>query len=1000
LVAVFEGIVATSNAHGSLDLNAGQSAMARPGEAPEPFVMVRPRDAVQWALYYPPILALHGDSSDSARPFPEAIERALADSSRGDTAGAFARLDAVPERERGALFHLVRAALLLNVGQVDEAALDIDTALAKDPDASLAYALRAVIAVAQNDTERALADGRRAVELSPRSAPALIALSYAEQSSFRLEAARDTLLKAVEAQPQDALAWARLAELWLALGYRRQALEAAGRASELAPDLSRTEIVHGFAALAAFRPVIAKEAFERAIRLDSADPLSHFGLGLAEIRQSNLKKGRKQIEIAVGMDPNNALLRASLGKAFFEQRATSLGAYLDVLEAQFTGEGIDLAGEQFAIAKKLDPNDPTPWFYDAILKQSENRPVEALREIEEAIRLNDNRAVFRSRELLDEDRAARGASLARIYDDLGFEQLGINEAAKSLSLDPASSSSHRLLSDVYAALPRREVARVSELLQAQLLQDININPVQPSLSSTNLDIFTGGGPTTPGLGEYTPLFERNRAQLNMSGQVGNQNTHAAEGVISGVYDQFSVSVGQFAYKTDGFRRNYDLEHYITDVFTQVALSPEVNVQAEVLARRTENGDRFFNFNQNNFSRSDRYDIDQDMGRFGVRISPTPSSDLIGSVIVGRRHQKLKSHGIVFDPFLGIIPVTTRNRINDDGVQGEGEYLWRHGALKGLAGAGVYGIQRQNRFTSSGETVFRQNENIDAQSGFFYVNAKIPTDVTWTIGSSIDHYHQTGLTFTKLNPKAGVQWQIVKGVEARAAAFRTVKPPLIAERTIRPTQVAGFNQTFDDSVGTEAWRYGVGLDIQFSKEIKGGFEVSHRSFSEIVFQGDNMARDNRDENLYQVYMYWTPHDQWALSGEFIYDQYRSNQNIDTSVPEKVTTLSLPVSARFFSPTGLFAGVTGTFVHQDVQRRTAPSDEDGNDNFFVVNLGFGYRLPQRRGLIGLEVGNVFDTSVSYQDDGFRQFRDSSADAIQPTASPFIPERTFMARVTLNF
>jgi hypothetical protein len=162
----------------------------------------------------------------------------------------------------------------------------------------------------------------------------------------------------------------------------------------------------------------------------------------------------------------------------------------------------------------------------------------------------------------------------------------------------------------------------------------------------------------------------------------------------------------------------------------------------------------------------------------------------------------------------------------------------------------------------------------------------------------------------------------------------------------------------------------------------------------------MARDNRDENLYRAYMYWTPHDQWALSGEFIYDQYRSNQNIDTSVPEKVTTLSLPVSARFFSPTGLFAGATGTFVHQDVQRRTAPSDDDGNDNFFVVNLGVGYRLPQRRGLIGLEVGNVFDTSVSYQDDGFREFRDSSADASQPTASPFIPERSFMARVTLNF
>ena len=57
--------------------------------------------------------------------------------------------------------------------------------------------------------------------------------------------------------------------------------------------------------------------------------------------------------------------------------------------------------EQFAIAKELDPNDPTPWFYDAIRLQTENRPVEALRNIERSIELNDNRAVYRSRLLLD-----------------------------------------------------------------------------------------------------------------------------------------------------------------------------------------------------------------------------------------------------------------------------------------------------------------------------------------------------------------------------------------------------------------------------------------------------------------------------------------------------------------------------------------------------------------------------------------------------------------------
>ena len=49
-------------------------------------------------------------------------------------------------------------------------------------------------------------------------------------------------------------------------------------------------------------------------------------------------------------------------------------------------------------------------------------------------------------------------------------------------VDPGDYSGHRFLADTYSALPRYDVARVSELLQAQLLQPINITPVQPQLA--------------------------------------------------------------------------------------------------------------------------------------------------------------------------------------------------------------------------------------------------------------------------------------------------------------------------------------------------------------------------------------------------------------------------------------------------------------------------------------------------------------------------------------
>ena len=141
----------------------------------------------------------------------------------------------------------------------------------------------------------------------------------------------------------------------------------------------------------------------------------------------------------MALDPENALLRSYLGKAYFDERTTNPLTYFQELVTNFPNQENTLAAQQFAISKQLDPNDPTPWLYNAIRLQSENRPVEALRNLEKSIELNDNRAVFRSRELLDQDRAARGTSLARIYNDLGFEQLGINEATKSLSLDPGNA---------------------------------------------------------------------------------------------------------------------------------------------------------------------------------------------------------------------------------------------------------------------------------------------------------------------------------------------------------------------------------------------------------------------------------------------------------------------------------------------------------------------------------------------------------------------------------
>ena len=232
------------------------------------------------------------------------------------------------------------------------------------------------------------------------------------------------------------------------------------------------------------------------------------------------------------------------------------------------------------MAKQLDPQDPTPWFYDAIRKQTLNRPVDALLDLQRAERLNDNRAVYRSKLLLDQDLAVRGARLGRIYRDLGFERLALLEGWRSLNTDPGSHSAHRLLSDTYLVLPRHGVARDSELLQAQLLQPININPVQPRLSDNGLSFLDDTGPAGAGYNEFTRLFAANQVRVVADGLGGNLGTWADNVILSGIADRLSFSVGQFHYETDGLRPNNDLQNDIYNAFVQFNFSERTSVHFE------------------------------------------------------------------------------------------------------------------------------------------------------------------------------------------------------------------------------------------------------------------------------------------------------------------------------------------------------------------------------------------------------------------------------------
>ena len=101
-------------------------------------------------------------------------------------------------------FFAQRASRLLSVGRVDEANADLNTALSLNPNFSDALALQSIIAVVQNDKEKALNQAQKAVVADPQSAAAQIALSYARQARFDLEGARTSVEAAVKLDPGNA----------------------------------------------------------------------------------------------------------------------------------------------------------------------------------------------------------------------------------------------------------------------------------------------------------------------------------------------------------------------------------------------------------------------------------------------------------------------------------------------------------------------------------------------------------------------------------------------------------------------------------------------------------------------------------------------------------------------------------------------------------------------------------------------------------------------------
>ncbi|MGH8509000.1 MAG: FecR family protein, partial [Gammaproteobacteria bacterium] len=124
-LSVLEGKVLASNAAGSLKVAPGESATAQAGQAPQLRTLVRPRDAVHWALYYPPVLTFRQDEFPPGPGWQGMVRRSTDFYSRGELGKALDSIATVPGTVSDPRFFAYRASLMLAVGRVDEANADI-----------------------------------------------------------------------------------------------------------------------------------------------------------------------------------------------------------------------------------------------------------------------------------------------------------------------------------------------------------------------------------------------------------------------------------------------------------------------------------------------------------------------------------------------------------------------------------------------------------------------------------------------------------------------------------------------------------------------------------------------------------------------------------------------------------------------------------------------------------------------------------------------------------
>jgi outer membrane receptor protein involved in Fe transport len=406
-----------------------------------------------------------------------------------------------------------------------------------------------------------------------------------------------------------------------------------------------------------------------------------------------------------------------------------------------------------------------------------------------------------------------------------------------------------------------------------------------------------------------------------------------------------------------------------------------------------------------------------MIRLGFHHAFSPGSDLIGNFMYQKADRDLFDVSD-FPPPPFPLQIVFSVGGDEDALGGELQYLFSSKYIKVTSGVGHFDNEREDviiqqffgfLFPPPSPPVLLNpfDPPIVLESDTRHTNLHLysyinyPENVTFTVGGSVDFFDEDFKETTlaednsedQFNPKFGIIWNPVPNTTLRGAVFRTLKRLLITDQTLEPTQVAGFNQFFDDVNGTETWRYAIGADQKFSQDIYGGVEFSKRDldvpFTEFT-PLPQIGHVDWEEYLARAYLYWTPHEWLALSAEYLYEEFERESVMNTTFGIKeLESQRVPLGINFYHPSGFIARLKATYYDQQgsFTRQVAPGIFiDGEDDFWLADASISYRLPKRYGFITVGAKNLFNESFQYFD------TDTDNPVIQP-------DSLFFGRLTLS-